>query len=521
MPPTVKDSNGLIRRVLLVLVLGLVTLQIAVEMIAVAADNTKLVEPIGPPGYVLGLKVILLVIIGVLIIFMARHLIFTLNRLFGRQRHPYLDVDVADWPTVAVLIPAHNEQAVIENALDALVDVDYPHDRLRIIPIDHRSEDETWSIIERYHENSPHLVNPIRRIKGKQGKAAAISYATESVTEDIVILFDADYVPGRALLKQLTAPFFDPEVGAVIGRVVPHNTGSNLLTRLLDLERAGGYQVDQQARMNLQLVPQYGGSVGGARVRALKRADGWRVDALAEDTDLTNRLLLHGYKTVYENRSECYEEVPESWQERNRQIMRWAKGHNQAAFRYVRQVLTTHHVRHLERLDALLLLGVYTIGPLLLLGWVCALILYFSGQQTIATAGVTLFAFVGFGAMGNFAAFFEIAAAVHLDGSGHRIRLLPLNFLNFLVSLINVTRACLALVFVDFCSIAKSARRKPKGIASNVAGRSNRVTVFTNVSNLGARNGASVGRVVCKDRCGTFASCARTGYEYSALCALI
>ena len=395
-------------------------------------------------------KITLTIIILILGIFMVRHLIFTLNRLFGKQRHPYLDVDVADWPSVAVLIPAHNEESVIANALSALVDVDYPADRFRIIPIDDRSEDGTWELISRFHRDYPHLVHPLRRAQGKQGKAAVIKFATESVSEDLIILFDADYVPGRGLIKQLAAPFFDPEVGAVMGRVVPHNTGKNLLTRLLDLERAGGYQVNQQARMNLSLVPQFGGSVGGVRVRALKQVGGWREDALAEDTDLTYRLLLGGYKTVYENRSECYEEVPELWQERNRQIMRWAKGHNQAAFRYIWSLLKTRHVSFVERVDAVLLLGVYTVAPLLLLGWICALLLYFNGQQTLASVGFATFAFVGFGAMGNFAAFFEIAAALHLDGSGNRIRLLPLNFLNFLASLINIARACFELVFIDF-----------------------------------------------------------------------
>ena len=52
-----------------------------------------------------------------------------------------------------------------------------------------------------------------------------------------MLVFDADYLPGTGLVKQLIAPFFDPEVGAVMGRVVPINVGSNLLTRLLDLER--------------------------------------------------------------------------------------------------------------------------------------------------------------------------------------------------------------------------------------------------------------------------------------------
>ena len=396
------------------------------------------------------LKMALYVIIAVLLVFMTRHAVFTLNRLFGKQRHPYLDIDVADWPSVAVLVPAHNEESVIQNALAALVDVDYPRDLLRIIPIDDRSTDRTWEIIASFHEQYPELIEPIQRLDGKPGKAAAISAADEILSEDVVILFDADYVPGRALIKQLAAPFFDPEVGAVMGRVVPHNTGSNLLTRLLDLERAGGYQVDQQARMNMELVPQYGGSVGGARVRALQQVGGWRTDALAEDTDLTYRLLLHGYKTVYENRSECYEEVPETWQERNRQIMRWAKGHNQAAFRYLWQLLRTRHVRFAERIDAVLLLGVYTVAPLLLCGWIFSLMLYMAGEKLVATTGIAFFCFVAFSAMGNFAAFYEISAALHLDGSEKRARLLPLNFLNFLTSLINITRATIGLIFFDF-----------------------------------------------------------------------
>lgn len=443
-----RFASGLITR--FALVLGTLALAFYGGAVVFAAVvSTDKVAAV-PPASLYAPKIVLGTIIVILALFMLRHLIFTLNRLFGHQRHPYLDVDVADWPRLAVLIPAHNEEAVIANALSALVDVDYPADRLRIIPIDDRSEDRTWEIIGRFHRDFPHLVHPLQREAGAEGKAAVIRFATEQVDEEIVILFDADYVPGRGLLKQLAAPFFDPEVGAVMGRVVPQNTGTNLLTRLLDLERAGGYQVDQQARMNLQLVPQYGGSVGGARVRALQQVGGWREDALAEDTDLTYRLLLHGYKTVYENRSECYEEVPENWQERNRQIMRWAKGHNQAAFRYAWSLMRTPHVSLIERLDGLLLLGVYGVAPLLLVGWVCALLLYFNGEQTLASVGVVTFLFVGFGAMGNFAAFFEIAAALHLDGSGNRVRLLPLNFFNFLVSLVNITRACFGLVFVDY-----------------------------------------------------------------------
>ena len=260
-------------------------------------------------------------------------------------------------------------------------------------------------------------------------------------------MFDADYIPGRGLIKQLVAPFFDPEVGLVMGRVVPVNTGSNLLTRLLDMERAGGYQVDQQARMNMQLVPQFGGTVGGVRQTTLNDVGGWRDDTLSEDTDLTYRALLRGWKTVYQNRSECYEEVTENWPARLRQIMRWAKGHNQTLFRYIIPVMKSRNVRFVERLDALLLLGVYAMCPVVLLGWVVGVILFYLGDTQVFSAGFALLCVISYAAIGNFAAFFQIAAACYLDGTRERIYLLPLNFFNFLISMLSVTRATFQIMF--------------------------------------------------------------------------
>jgi cellulose synthase/poly-beta-1,6-N-acetylglucosamine synthase-like glycosyltransferase len=203
-----------------------------------------------------------------------------------------------------------------------------------VIAVNDRSTDGTRAIIDEFVERFPGRIQPFHRAGGKGGKAAALKDAMELVTTEVILIFDADYIPGAGLIKQLVAPFFDPEVGGVMGRVVPLNVGTNLLTRLLDLERTGGYQVDQQARMNLRLVPQHGGTVAGVRLSALREIGGWNDRSLTEDTDLTYRLLLHGWKTVYQNRSECYEEVPETWAVRIKQIKRCANGHNQAMVTY-------------------------------------------------------------------------------------------------------------------------------------------------------------------------------------------
>lgn len=394
--------------------------------------------------------ILLLFVLALIVVYTLRHYYFAFNRLFSRQRHPYVDIETANWPTVTVFIAAHNEEAVIANSLEALLDVDYPHDRIRLMPVNDRSTDRTREIIDSYVVRFPKRITPFHRAEGKPGKAAALKDATELTDSDIILVFDADYVPGKGLIKQLVAPFLDPENGAVMGRVVPLNTGSNLLTRLLDLERSGGYQVDQQARMNLRMVPQYGGTVGGVRRTALESIGGWRDDALAEDTDLTYRLLLAGWKTVYQNRSECYEEVPESWPVRVRQIMRWAKGHNQAALRYSGRLLFSRGVSFAERMDGLLLLGVYAMSPLLLLGWILAIFLFYCTINHWLAGALAMFALMGYGALGNFAAYFEISAAVYLDGNRNRIRLLPLNLFGFLISLLAIARATWNQFFFDW-----------------------------------------------------------------------
>ena len=158
----------------------------------------------------------------------------------------------------------HDEERVVRQCLDALLRCDYPRHLLEIIPIDDHSTDGTGAILDDYAARHAEI-RPLHRRDGQRGKPAALNDALAMARGDVIVVFDADYVPNRGALREIAICFKDPEVGAVMGRVVPYNTRRNLLTRLLDLERSGGYQVDQQARHNLRLMPQYGGTVGGFR----------------------------------------------------------------------------------------------------------------------------------------------------------------------------------------------------------------------------------------------------------------
>jgi cellulose synthase/poly-beta-1,6-N-acetylglucosamine synthase-like glycosyltransferase len=383
----------------------------------------------------------------VFIAYAVRHYTAGLHRLLWPQRRTFEGLHTANWPQLIVLVAAHNEEAVVGDCLKALTECDYPLERLMVVPVNDRSKDRTREICDDWARRFPGLIRPFHRTGGRPGKPAALKDALAWAGKaDAYVFFDADYLPSRGLLKQLVAPLLDPEVGITMGRVVPVNTGQNLLTRLLDLERSAGYQGDQQARQNLRTLPQFGGTVGAVRARALAAVGGFNEDALAEDTDLTFRMLSHGWRVHYANTAECYEEVPETWPVRARQLQRWANGHCQVALRYLGVSLTNPSFTVRQRLESLALLGCYFVAPLTLLGWLLVLLGFLSQPGWSTFLGASTLALVAYGGFGNAASFFQMAVAVRLDGNARRLRLLPLTFVGYVVSAVVITQGVLSLL---------------------------------------------------------------------------
>lgn len=377
-------------------------------------------------------------VIIVMLLYTIRHFSFTIVRLLGRQRLYYNDIVTSRMKSISVLIPMHNEEKVLDNVLTALLECDYDADRLEIIPINDNSTDKTKEMLDEYHRKYE-FIRPLHRNCAERGKPVGLNDAMRMARGEIIVVFDADYRPARSMLKQIALAFEDPQVGAVMGRVIPYNTNKNMLTRLINLERSGGYQVDQQARYNLRTIPQYGGTVGGFRKDVLLETGGFNPKVLAEDTELTYRLFTSGWKVVYANSAECYEESPESWNVRGRQIRRWARGHNEVLFRYLIPTITSPHLNLLQKIDGLFLLFIYAVPVLLLFGWGVSLALFFLGRMDIF-GGWWVLLFLGiYNAFGNFAPFFEIGAALVIDGLPGEALLLPLLMFNFFFYMWNIS----------------------------------------------------------------------------------
>lgn len=400
-------------------------------------------SPLGTAG-----AVILLVLMGLTVLLLAGHAVrhgrLTLARLFGAPRSPVADVVSADWPPVTVLVMAHDDESVIEDTLVRLMDADYPAERLTVVPVDDRSIDRTRAVIEAVARRFPGRLRPLHRTAGLPGRAAALQDATRGIDTAFIVVIDAGCRPARGLIRHLMAPFFDPEVGAVTGRVVPSPGGVTLLARLLDLGRAGDHQVGRQAGLHLGLVPAQGGMVSALRLAALHAVGGWRDEPLAADADLACRLRLGGWTTIHADRAISQAADATRWSAHAHETARQARGRHQALSRHLARTLTTPTLPWHARLDSALQLGSHAMAPVLLAGWLLALLLYFTVAMDWITPALIVMAFTLHGAPGHFAAFFEIAAAARLDRSHHRVRLLAFHWLGTLVDAVAITRGLLA-----------------------------------------------------------------------------
>ncbi len=389
-------------------------------------------------------------VLSVLIIsaYLVRHYVFTLTVLkYAKNSHNQNNPSQGKYePAVSILIPAHNEDQVISVLLQKMTEIAYPKSKLEVIVIDDASRDNTGHIADEYAKKYDFIKVLHRDNKvGGRGKPAALNAALKQAKGDIIICFDADYIPHPDVIKQLLGKFVDPLVGAVQGRPVVLNEPQNLLTRLIALERIGGYCVDQKARDLLGLVPQFGGTVGGFRRSVVNAIGGFDESMLTEDTDLTFQIYLAGYRVRYAGDAECYEEAVSSWGAYWGQRHRWAKGHMQVCFKHAFKVIKSKRMTLKEKVDGLLLLHIYFMPLITLFSMLVGAYLILSGSAIAVTlwfvVPVSIYSFVG-----NYAPFFEVGIGAYLDGRRQVQWLAPLLIFSFFYSMLICAKAFFDLI---------------------------------------------------------------------------
>ncbi|NBC96339.1 MAG: glycosyltransferase, partial [Deinococcus-Thermus bacterium] len=245
------------------------------------------------------------------------------------DRSPEAATGAAALPSFTVLVPAFNEEKVIANTVWSLLD-STACDRIRILVVDDGSKDRTAAVVAETFADDPR-VDVLTKPNG--GKADALNAGLRHADSEVVVCIDGDTVLDRVTLERIVAPFADPRVGAVAGKVVVGNR-HNLLTRFQALEYAVAQNLDRHAFERFNAIGVVPGAIGAWRRRAVLEVGGYATDTLAEDADLTVALQRRGWRVVAENTAIARTEAPERLRPLIKQRFRWTFGTLQVAFKH-------------------------------------------------------------------------------------------------------------------------------------------------------------------------------------------
>src|ERR1017187_2325093 len=266
------------------------------------------------------------------------------NYFAYRKNIPAPPPPVSQWPRVTIQLPIFNERYVVERLVDAVSLSDYPRELLDIQVLDD-STDETRDVaracVER-HAAAGLPIAYIHRTNREGYKAGALENGLKTAQGQFVAIFDADFIPQQDFLRATIPYFLNPADGDNIGMVQTRwtylNSDYSLLTRVETILLDGHFVIEHGGRSRRGTFFNFNGTAGVWRRAAIDAAGGWEHDTLTEDTDLSYRAQLKGWKFLYLQDVECPAELPVEMTAFKTQQARWAKGLIQVSKKILPQV---------------------------------------------------------------------------------------------------------------------------------------------------------------------------------------
>jgi cellulose synthase/poly-beta-1,6-N-acetylglucosamine synthase-like glycosyltransferase len=261
----------------------------------------------------------------------------------NHHRQPVEAGKFAELPAVTVQLPLFNEMYVAERLLDAVAAIRYPRDRFQIQVLDD-STDETRDIchrkIEQLIRQYPDLdIEYVHRTDRTGFKAGALENGLRTAKGEMVLIFDADFVPNPDILERTVHHFLDPKVAVVQCRWEHINRDFSALTEAQALMLDGHFIMEHAGRNRSGRFFNFNGTAGLWRRAAIVDAGGWHHDTLTEDMDLSYRAQLRGWRFVYLPEIAAPAELPVEMSAFKAQQFRWAKGSIQVARKLLPRIL--------------------------------------------------------------------------------------------------------------------------------------------------------------------------------------
>jgi cellulose synthase/poly-beta-1,6-N-acetylglucosamine synthase-like glycosyltransferase len=271
-------------------------------------------------------------------------------------------------PRITVQLPLFNELYVVERLLEAVTKLDYPRHLLDIQVCDD-STDETVKIAESAvakYKAEGHDIHYVHRTDRTGFKAGALENAMKTANGELIAIFDADFLPKPDCLRKMVDYFSNEQVGMVQMRWSHINSDYSMLTRIQEIMLDGHFVVEQTSRNRTGAFFNFNGTAGMWRKRAIEWSGGWQHDTLTEDTDLSFRAQLMGWRYVYLLDEDVPAELPVEINAFKAQQRRWAKGLVQVGLKLLPRIWKHPQLSKAQKIELFFRLNGNLAAPLMI-----------------------------------------------------------------------------------------------------------------------------------------------------------
>ncbi len=298
-----------------------------------------------------------------------------------------------EYPFVTIMVPAHNEGVVISKTVESLLALDYPHDRYEIIVINDNSSDNSAELLGRIQSRQPErnlIIINTDAVTGGKGKSNALNIGFTRSRGELIAIYDADNTPERTALRYLVAEIMnDATLGAVIGKFRTRNRDASLLTRFINIETLSFQWMAQAGRWKLFKLCTIPGTNFIMRRSIVESIGGWDVKAIAEDTEISFRIYMMGYRIKFQPKSVTWEQEPQTVKVWFKQRTRWAKGNIYVIVKNIPLLFDRSAAK--IRFDILYYLSIYFLLLISLVTSDLLLVLHAMGYVHTTIAGLSSF----------------------------------------------------------------------------------------------------------------------------------
>lgn len=291
------------------------------------------------------------------------------------------------WPKITIQIPVYNE-LLVERVLKNITDLDYPKEKLQLQILDDSSiqslVNHERKLVNTYKKKG-YFIQLLHRDNRKGYKAGALNNGLSKAEGELIAIVDVDTILPTDFLRK-TIPYFygNAKLAFVQTRFEHANRWSNWVTRANAVAMDFYYLIEQPVRSAHNLLPDFSGSAGLLR-RSIIEDYRWDEHVLAEDVELSRRVQIDGWQSLYLEDIVCTMELPLSLIAFKRQQERWFAGWIQTLKKLWKKILRGK-LSTVQKVESLLLLSsplTYLFAVASILFWALAAIYELNVTKTL------------------------------------------------------------------------------------------------------------------------------------------